>query len=419
MRVITTITLIIGLVVMIALAGSHSAVAGSYAITTLASFSGTNGSHPQGGVVRDAQGNLLGTTFRGGAFDLGTVFVVPTGTGFIGTLASFNGTNGANSGGGLASDSHDNLYGTTAGGGPDYPNAHGTVFQPVAGSSPITTLAAFNGGTNGSLPGDAPVIDSRGNLYGTTSGGGANAQGTVWELAAGSGSITTLASFNGVNGSFPNAGLVLDSRGNMYGTTNFGGVNSNGTVFVVPAGTGFITTLAFFTGANGANPAFTLVLDSQGNLFGPTTNGGAFGLGTVFEFATGTSTLTTLTSFNGANGANPTGSLVLDSQGNLYGTTQSGGANNLGTVFELASGTSTPITLASFNGANGANPETGLVFDSQGNLYGTTQGGGAFGLGTVFEVSPVPEPASVVMLSVSLAAVAGLAWRRVWSCVTA
>jgi uncharacterized repeat protein (TIGR03803 family) len=407
MRVIITATLVVGLVVVIGLAGSHSAVAGSYMLNTLVSFSGANGSSPSGPLVRDAQGNLFGTTNQGGANDLGTVFVVPTGTGFIGTLASFNGTNGANPNGGLVSDSHGSLYGTTSGGGPNYPTSgYGTVFELAAGSSTITTLAAFND-TSAYSPTGAPVIDSRGNFYGMTQ----RALGSVWELAAGSSTITTLALFNGNNGLFPSGGLVRDAQGNLYGTTFQGGANDMGTVFVVPAGTGFIGTLASFNGANGANPRAGVVLDSRGNLYGTTGYGGANGDGTVFELASGTSTPITLASFNGANGATP-GALVLDSRGNLYGVTLQGGANGDGTVFELASGTSTPITLASFNGANGAFPLGGLIFDAQGNLYSTTGGGGAFNSGTVFELSPVPEPASLVMLSVGLAAVAGLAWRQ-------
>jgi uncharacterized repeat protein (TIGR03803 family) len=155
------------------------------------------------------------------------------------------------------------------------------------------------------------------------------------------------------------------------------------------------------------------VRDAQGNFFGTAFAGGSVGQGTVFELAAGSSTITMLASFNGANGANPVGDMVLDAQGNLFGTTSGGGAGNLGTVFELAAGSSTITTLASFNGLNGAAPFGNLVLEAQGSLLGTTEKGGTNGLGTVFELSPkaVPEPASLVLTCLGLVGQAGLAWR--------
>src|SRR5262249_32275419 len=201
----------------------------------------------------------------------------------------------------------------------------------AAGSGTITTLAAFNGG-NGADPDAGLIEDSRGNLFGTTSAGGPNGHGTVFEVAAGSGSITTLASFNGANGSTPGAGLIEDSRGNLFGTTFGGGTSGDGTVFEVMAGSGTITTLASFNGANGANPLGGLIEDSSGNLFGTTSGGITNGAGTVFEVAAGSGAITTLAAFNGANGANPGAGLIEDSKGNLFGTTAQGGPNNDGTV---------------------------------------------------------------------------------------
>ncbi len=361
---------------------------GSHTITTLASFNGTNGQSPYGGVILDSSGNLYGTTEHGGAFQgpfggYGTVFELAKGSGTITTLASFNDdTAGANPFGGVIRDSSGNLYGTTFYGGA---SGDGTVFELAKGSGTITTLASFND-TDGAHPCGGVILDSSGNLYGTTEQGGASGDGTVFELAHGSHSITTLASFNGTNGASPLAGLILDGSGNLYGTTKQGGASSDGTVFELAHGSHTITTLASFNGTNGQYPYGGVILDSSGNLYGTTQEGGASGDGTVFELTHGSHTIATLASFNGTNGASPLAGLILDGSGNLYGTTKQGGASSDGTVFELAHGSHTITTLASFNGTNGQYPYGGVILDSSGNLYGTTEQGGASGDGTVFEL---------------------------------
>jgi len=408
MRALPTATLTLIAVVAFGLAVPRPAAATSYTLTTLASFNGANGDFPRGDLIRDAQGNLFGTAESGGGNGDGTVFVVPAGTGFIGTLASFNGANGAAPFGGLVRDAQGNLFGTTYLGGGAFDS--GTVFELAAGSGTLTTLASFNGAN--ANPFGSLVRDAQGNLYGTTQNGGL--AGSVFELAAGSHTITTLASFHGANGANPVAGLVRDAQGNLFGTTS-GGLYNQGTVFELAAGSGTLTTLASFNGANGANPVAGLVRDAQGNLFGTTEGGGAFGQGTVFVVPTGTGFIATLASFNGANGSLPgNGTLVRDAQGNLFGTTyRGGGPSDSGTVFELAAGSGTLTTLASFNGANGAYPLAGVTLDAQGDLFGATTGGGAFNDGTVFELSPVPEPASLVLLGLGMVGLAGLAlWAR-------
>jgi uncharacterized repeat protein (TIGR03803 family) len=352
-------------------------------ITTLASFNGTNGAIPAG-LIMDSGGNLYGTTAAGGASGFGTVFELAQGSSTISTLASFNKTNGANPGS-LILDSSGNLYGTTAGGGSSYPYA-GTVFELAKGSSTITTLATFDI-TNGIGP-QGLIMDGSGNLYGTTDGGGSSGYGTVFELAHGSGTITTLASFNGTDGNTPQASMVMDSSGNLYGTTENGGASNIGTVFELAQGSGTITTLATFNGTNGEEPAAGLIVDSSGNLYGTTGLGGTSNSGTVFELAKGSGTINTLASLKGfVYGANPTAGLIMDSSGNLYGTTYGGGAYADGSVFEVEQGSGTITTLASLNDANGAYPYTGLVMDSSGNLYGVAGYGGSLGDGTVFEVA--------------------------------
>ena len=282
-------------------------------------------------MIIDSSGNLFGTTSSGGIGNDGTVFEVAAGSGAITALASFNGTNGLTPDGGLVEDSSGNLFGTTFNGGS---SSDGAVFEVAAGSHAITTLASFNG-TNGANPVGSLVEDSSGNLFGTTQGGGAYGDGTVFKVAAGSGSITTLASFDYTNGANPVGGLVEDSSGDLFGTAASGGSGSDGTVFEIAAGSGAVATLASFNGGNGFRPEGGLVEDGSGDLFGTTLGGGSSGDGTVFEIAAGSGVVTTLTSFNGANGAEPVSGLVKDGSGNFFGTTVLGGPSNAGTVFEI------------------------------------------------------------------------------------
>jgi uncharacterized repeat protein (TIGR03803 family) len=363
-------------------------------LTALASFNETNGRYPQAGLVEDSSGNLFGTAGQGGASGTGTVFEIAAGSGVITTLASFNGTNGAFPVSSLVEDSIGNLFGTTLNGGT---YNVGTVFEVVKGSGVITTLASFNG-TNGADPDAGLVEDSSGNLFGTTTESGPvstiGGYGTVFEIAHNSGVITTLASFFYLNGAYPEAGLVEDSSGNLFGTTENGGTYYDGTVFEVVKGRGAVTTLASFNGTNGAAPLAGLVEDNSGNLFGTTTNDGLLGYGTVFEIVHGSGVITTLASFNDTNGENPESSLIEDSSGNLFGDTTAGGVSNDGTVFEVAKGSGAISTLASFNGTNGE-LAFGLVADSNGNLSGTASEGGSFEDGTVFELSATPITFSI------------------------
>jgi len=236
----------------------------------------------------------------------------------------------------------------------------------ITPSYTLSTLATFNGSNGADLLAGL-IEDSSGNLFGTTYSGGANNDGTVYEVAHGSGTVTTLATFNGTNGAQPIASLIEDSGGNLFGTTFYGGTNDIGTVFEVAQGSGTITTLASFKGTIANHPSNgSLIEDSSGNLFGTTAYSG-YG-GTVFELAQGSGTITTLASFS--NGANPAGGLIEDGTGNFFGTTETSSTDDLGTVFELAQGSSTITTLATFNGTNGFHPVDGLVEDSGGNLSG-------------------------------------------------
>jgi uncharacterized repeat protein (TIGR03803 family) len=305
-----------------------------------------------------------------------------TGTPVFNTLVNFNGINGSGPYAGLCADASGNLYGTTQQGGT---SNLGTVFEIAAGTQTLTTLINFNV-FSGSNPSAGLIADAAGNLYGTTVTGGLFGHGTVFEISNGTNVLTKLVDFNGTNGINP-YGLISDPAGNLYGTTFWGGSSYSlylkslgyGTVFEIAAGTHALTTLVNFTGVNGWGPA-QLIADASGNLYGTTFYGGSSynnpyqGYGTVFKIAAGTNTLTNLINFTAATGQ-PTGNLVVDAAGNLYGTTVTGGLFGHGTVFEISNGTNVLTKLVDFNGTNGINPY-GLISDPAGNLYGTTGGGG-------------------------------------------
>jgi uncharacterized repeat protein (TIGR03803 family) len=177
----------------------------------------------------------------------------------------------------------------------------------------------------------------------------------VWEIAARTNTITALASFQGTNGTTPPAGPTLDSQGNLYGVTVSGGANDLGTVWELASGSHTITTLASFNGANGVNPYGTVSVDSQGNVYGTTLVGGSSHDGTVWEIVKGSGTITTLAS-NSNTGAIPYGGVTVDCQGNLFGTTYNSGSSNAGMVWELAKGSSTITVLGAFAGPNGGSP---------------------------------------------------------------
>jgi uncharacterized repeat protein (TIGR03803 family) len=382
----------------------------------LHSFNGTDGASPNG-LIFDAAGNLYGTTFQGSTYGDGTVFeLTPTGGGgwTEKVLHNFSGYPGDGSRplADLIFDAAGNLYGTTEEGGTyGLPFGSGTVFEvtPQAGGGwTETVLYAFcsQDCNDGGGPEAGLIFDAAGNLYGTTVGGGTYRGGAVFELtptAGGGWTEQVLHSFgNGADGAELYAGLIFDAAGNLYGTTQYGGTYGCGTVFqLTPTGGGGWTELVLlnFNGTDGFEPEAGLIFDAAGNLYGTTYQGGGYGVGTVFELtptAGGGWTETVLHSFNYNNstdGAYPQAGLIFDAAGNLYGTTAGGGTYGRGAVFELtptADGGWTQQVLHSFgNGTDGFEPEAGLIFDAAGNLYGTTHQGGGYGVGTVFELTPV------------------------------
>jgi uncharacterized repeat protein (TIGR03803 family) len=385
----------------------------------LLSFQGKKMSFPAGHLIFDSAGNLYGTTGAGGMYGDGSVFELsptPEGGWTEQVLHSFNFTDGKYPYANLIFDAAGNLYGTTLDGGA---HANGTVFEllpKVAGGWREKVLHNFSAtGTEGTSPFTNLIFDAAGNLYGTAYSGGdvacvtnnGGACGTVFELSpteAGDWTLKVLHKFNGIDGAYPAAGLIFDRGGNLYGTTSGGGsdlLNQLGTVFELSrtaSGAWTEKVLHDFNAVDDGNqPLAGLIFDTAGNLYGTTPYGGdgAGSVGTVFQLsptATGHWIEKVLYGFiTAVDGAVPRASLIFDTAGNLYGTTSLGGANHYGTVFELSTagvGNWTEKVLHSFSGTDGSDPQTSLIMDAVGNLYGTTIEGGAHSDGTVFEIIP-------------------------------
>ena len=262
-----------------------------------------------------------------------------------------------------------------------------------------TETVLYNFGSqsgDGTYPLAGLVFDKEGNLYGTATGGGTYGSGLVFEITS-SGTEKVLYSFGNqsTDGANPYGRLVFGKKGNLYGTTYYGGAYGSGTVFEIAttgkeAGTEKVLYTFGSQSGDGAKPNAGLVLDKEGNLYGTTFSGGAYGGGTAFE-VTPAGTEKVLYSFGGypEDGYYPSRGLVLDKKGNLYGTASRGGANGWGTVFEITTA-DTENVLYNFGSqpGDGCYPVSGLAFGKKGNLYGTTLYGGEYGLGTVFEVTP-------------------------------
>jgi uncharacterized repeat protein (TIGR03803 family) len=379
----------------------------------------TDGLYPFANVIFDAAGNMYGTTWEGGTGactnGCGTIFEMTLGAKgkwAEKTLYSFQGrpSDGGRPSAALIFDAQGNLYTTTRdGGNPACNGACGTVVELSPGANDTWTesvIYTFLGGTDGYYPYAELIADQGGNFYSTTSGGGAHNKGTVFELSPSSNgwTKTILFSFDGKNGNAPQAGLIFDGAGNLYGTTTLGGADGHGTVFkLAPTSKGWKETVIHsFAGGptDGIFPSADLIFNA-GNIYSTTRNGGTStvcnrGCGTVFELAPasgGTWTETVLYSFAGKpDVVNPFAGVIFDSAGNLYGTTESGGTKNVGGIFELSpsNGSWTETVVHDFHGWNkdGARSFANLVSDGNGNFIGTTIFGGANTPGVVFEYTP-------------------------------
>ena len=367
------------------------AAAGSY--TVLHSFQGgPDGAGPSGDLAV-ARGRIFGTTYTGGATSNGTVFALNPKTGIGGVAYSFQGQHdGSGPLAGVIAAGAD-LYGATSNGGA---SGNGSVFSldPKTGAEKV--IYSFRGGASGAHP-QAGLLKIGGVLYGTTTNGGAQNDGTVFQLTLKTGRLKILHSFaGGSDGAYPFAGLVY-AGGTLYGTTSGGGVASCqpygcGTVYSIDPASGTEKQIYAFQGGNDGAVPYAGLIDVGGMLVGTTTNGGGGpcgrGCGTVYSLNPATGAEQILYAFQGGNdGAIPLDS-VIDVSGLLYGTTQEGGANDKGVVFALNPVMGTISTLHAFaGGSDGEAPYGGLI-DVSGVLYGTTQSGGNAHDGTVFSMTP-------------------------------
>ena len=391
---------------------------GSGSEQALYSFAGgADPKFPYAGLVFDKARNLYGTTQFGGANNQGSVFEVTRnqdGTWSETVLYSFTGgADGGQPSGGLIFDTSGNLYGTTNfGGNENCSQGCGTVFTLTPSSSgwSETVLYTFSGGSDGGEPYARLLFDAAGNLYGTTLLGGninsvcSTGCGTVFKLTHASSGWTenVLYAFTGAaDGASPYDGLASDRAGNLYGTASAGGTSASGVVFqLAPGSSGWTENVlhAFRGGNDGKYSYGDIILDAAGNLYGTAFQGGGRGFGVVFELTPNTHggwLERVLHRFGNAPSANPVAGLVMDTAGNLYGTTLAGGTQTscgtaCGTLFKLSvvpGGSWTYKAIHVFGqGADGYHPSGDLILDPAGNMYGTTQAGGAQGSGLVFEI---------------------------------
>lgn len=386
--------------------------------TVLHSFTGgADGAYPRAGLTLDRAGNLYGTTEGGGEHGWGVVFKLKrTGSSWLlSPLYSFAGApnDGADPESRVVFGPDGSLYGTTADGGTDYA---GTVFKlnPAARAcnSAIcpwteTQLHIFPDpeDTDGFYPSGDLTIDPQGNIYGTTSGGGAGDPygcdglgcGVVYEVSQtqGNWNESVLYAFTGsADGGVPSGGVIFDHSGKLYGTASFG----NGTIFQLASsqsGWSLNNLYTFMRQSDGWYPDEAGVFDASGNLYVSSADGGGGGTngGAVVELQRSSGwSFNLVYAFTSNNGRNTSGTLVMDAAGNLYGTSGAGGMWGVGAVFKLTPTANgwTYSTLHDFtpNGSDGFRPVGGVVMDAAGNLYGTSSAAGAGGVGVVWEITP-------------------------------
>jgi uncharacterized repeat protein (TIGR03803 family) len=380
-----------------ALAGDHAPPPSAARYKVLYTFQGTtDGATPDGGLALDSAGNLYGVAGGGGkdcnGHGCGVVFEV-TWRGREKVLYAFSGgDDGSYPQGGVVRDEDGDIFGTATTGGA---GSGGVVFE-ISRYGREKVLYAFANRGDGGAPETGVIRDRDGALYGTTELFGRFGCGTIFRIGP-NGSETTLYTFTGRDDGFFPSGLARDKAGNLYGTTLDGGAHGGGTVFRLSPG-GVFTVLHGFGGSgDGLQPAAGVIVGRDGSLYGTTDEGGALGGGTVFKIAPDGAE-TVLHSFGGGSYAWYPNGLIEDRRGNLYGTTQYGGGsqcfgNGCGSVFKLAPDGEATVLYAFANQGDGERPYAGVIEDGAGDLYGAASRGGAgdcagkgMGCGVVFEI---------------------------------
>jgi uncharacterized repeat protein (TIGR03803 family) len=376
--------------------------------TVLYSFKGgTDGYGPMSGLALDAAGNLYGTNATvNGCTCSGIVYEVSPAGEFTVLYSFTGGADGGDPDAGVIRDSAGNLYGTASYGGQVGNSVGSGVVYKLDASGHETVLYNFTDGADGTGPYGGVILDSAGNLYGTAGGGASSLGGVIFKLDP-AGHETVLYNFTGgAGGGAANGGLAMSAAGAIYGTTSRGGTAGAGAVFELATNGAETVLYSFLSETDGYNPNAGVISDSAGNLYGTTLYGGTGNAGVVYKLNT-TGHETVLHSFmGGTDGANPYAGVTLDSAGNLYGTTSGGGSSGAGVVYKVDPSGHETVLYSFTGGADGGDPLAGVILDSAGNLYGTTYQGGSLYSGVVFKVDPTGHE------TVLFTASSGLSWQQ-------
>jgi uncharacterized repeat protein (TIGR03803 family) len=391
---VSTFAIALAMILALSLLTTHPMQAQTFSV--LHNFTGgEDGANPAAGVTVGPSGVLYGTAAYGGTGNnYGTVFKLSqvNSSWVLSPLYDFiGGFDGAVPYGGVAIGPNGALYGTAETGGV---RGDGILFELRPSLTVCKAILCYwneivlHGFTGSSADGAGPqvenlVFDQAGNIYGTTEEGGMYGDGTVFELTPSGGGYTESILHNfgaGSDGQYPYSGVVLDAAGNVYGTTYAGGSGAAGTVYqLMPSNGGWVENVLFdFGGTDGDNPYSNLTIDASGNLYGTTYGGGQNGGGVVYKLAPSDGGFTYSALYTFSEYCDSYGGVAIDTTGNLFGVCSAGGANNDGWIFELTNCSQgcSVVDLHDFSGSDGASPYGGPVLGANGNLYGTTYFGG-------------------------------------------